>query len=138
VDYNAAFGMPSTIYLPKYSVSGQSGVCAPNTAPPFGPMTIPAGIGTNNRRADPQFVDPTRTISNWDNSKGGPGTEVDAGAKLMANPALAADLVSYIRASLTPQDVALQGTGRTGVDIGAVIVQAQQGQPPAYSGGRRF
>lgn len=76
---------------------------------------------------DPQFVDPNVSLSAWDLSLGGAGTDTAAAARIQANPALAASLVSYIRAGYAPRNAIYKNAGHDGVTIGAVEFQASSG-----------
>lgn len=100
-----------------------------------------AGFGTHDFSADPQFVAKTRRLATWDAANGGPGTEANAIAELLklngtggthdADYTVAL-LVTWVKAGFVPQNAALQGTGRTGDDIGA------QDVVPIVSSGSTF
>jgi len=91
---------------------------------------------------DPNFVDPTRSVLNWN----GHTTDTETTEYLLKRNGFnsttmtqsdtpttltVADLIAYVRAGFAPTNAALAGAGYGGVDIGAVDVYI----PPVVSGG---
>ena len=86
---------------------------------------------TNGNAASPGFVDQTRNISTWDISLGGSGTPANAITEMLKlnksdyNSAYnILDLVTYVKAGFVPTNIAYNGTGKDGVDIGAMDYQS--------------
>src|SRR5258708_3599177 len=74
---------------------------------------------------DPAYVDRTRSVSTWDTSLGGSGTNAGAWNRLAANPLLSTTLISYLRAGFASTNSALKAVvaGTTdSLDVGAVSV----------------
>jgi hypothetical protein len=86
--------------------------------------------GAHDVTGDPDFVDPTRNISSWDDSLGGEGSSDNAIAELSKRNDPSGynedynieDLISYVRGGFVPQNSAYEGTAHDSGDIGAVPV----------------
>ncbi len=89
----------------------------------------------NDITENPKFLHSTRNLFMWDISKGGAGTKANVvnsfagvngyngATKKQSDPPAGYfpwDLITWVRYGFTPTNTALQGTGREGVDIGAV------------------
>lgn len=77
-------------------------------------------LTANDVSGDPQFVDETRDLASWDASLGGGGTASESLARLVADPYLIDDLVTWVKAGFVPTNVAFDGTAHDGGDIGAM------------------
>jgi hypothetical protein len=116
-EYNCKHATQSGTFTPYNTVLGNDG-----------------SLGANDITQDPQFVDINVGIAAWDTSLGEAGTLANAFEEMVklngwdkdGNPAAfnsnytVANLLAYIRAGLTPQNSALDGTGYGRDDIGAV------------------
>ncbi len=92
---------------------------------------VSEGFGASDISADPKFVNDSAGIATFDASLGGTGTPTNAIAEFMKlneptyNTAYnSADLLAHVRAAYTPTNTALQGAGRYGGDMGALVVAA--------------
>lgn len=88
-------------------------------------FTSTTGLGANDVRADPQFVDSSRNIASWAVTRGSvAGTYaakvVDAETYLRNDPSLIADLLAHVRAGWRPTNVLFLNAGHDGVTIGAL------------------
>jgi hypothetical protein len=96
------------------------------------------GFGRYDKiNVNPQFVDPSRNLSKWDTSNGGTGIPDHALQEMLKlngyggtfNSAYSvSNLLSYIRAGFTPQNIALKNAGDPADgshDLGAVPVAGQ-------------
>lgn len=98
---------------------------ADQTTTPANPMfTSTTGLGANDVRADPQFVDPARNLATWAVSRGSAASTYaarcdDAQAYLLADPSLIDDLLAHVRGGLAPTNVLFRDAGHDGVTIGA-------------------
>jgi hypothetical protein len=104
------------------------------------------GFGAGDVYANPQLVDGTRTAATWDSANGGPGTlahirdEVlklngrdSTGAAAAFNSSYsAANLLTYIRAGLTPTNAAISTAAHDGTTIGAVAYAAAVAANSSY------
>jgi len=94
------------------------------------------GFGGNDINADPQMLNKDANIQTWDLSLGGPGTldhaygevlkvngfDRDGNAATFDSNFTRENYLTYIRNQLAPRNIALQGAGYLGVDMGALSV----------------
>lgn len=123
-DYNVGWGYPVGASSPPIMYRHAGGTLS--------------GLGANDFSADPDFVDKQRTLAVWDDYNGGPGTAANAISEMLklngTGGSLDADytvaqLVTWVKAGFVPQNSALQGSGRTGDDIGAIDVVPSSATP---------
>jgi hypothetical protein len=102
------------------------------------------GFGGNDINADPQMLNKDANIESWDLSLGGDGTLTHAYGEILKVNGFDRDgnvatfdtnftrenYLSYIRVQLAPTNIALQGAGFGGVDIGALTVVPVGGTIP--------
>jgi hypothetical protein len=79
--------------------------------------------GAHDVNAAPNFTDYTRNMRSWDSSKGGPGTDASAYARIKADSTQIADLISWVKGGFHPTNVAYNGTAHDGGTIGAMSYQ---------------
>lgn len=107
------------------NVVGIDGYCdygSPVTNAMFSTTT---GLGANDVRADPRFVDSSRNLATWAVSRGSVASTYaakcdDAQTYLQADPSLIADLRTHVRGGWAPTAAALRGAAHDGGDIGAI------------------
>lgn len=86
--------------------------------------------GANDINVDPQFVDVTRNLAKWNQSRGGTATLAAALATLQSDPSLVPAAYSWVQGGWAPQNVLLRNAGHDGLTIGAV-----EYSPPSTSDG---
>lgn len=86
--------------------------------------------GANDINVDPQFVDVTRNLAKWNQSRGGTATLAAALATLQADPSLVPAAYAWVQGGWAPTNASLLDAGHDGVTIGAV-----EYSPPSTSDG---
>lgn len=94
----------------------------------------------NGFTADPDFVDPTRNIADWDGSLGGAGTAANALTELLLRNDSSwdtnyniADLVTYVKAGFAVQEATYEDAGHDAVTPGCCGFAAGSSPSPTPS-----
>lgn len=97
--------------------------------------------GEHDLELNPLFRDPTRNISSWDESLGGPGSAEHAYSEIIKINDLTgyngaytvAALYRYVREGFSPANILLKNAAHDGTDIGAVPVSLVETPGPQIS-----
>lgn len=113
------------VYNAANAVVGVDGYCDYGTAITNPMFSSTTGLGDDDVRADPQFVDMARNLATWAVSQGSAAVTYatqcdDAQSYLQANPLLVDDLLDHVRGGWAPTNPAFRDAGHDGATIGAV------------------
>jgi len=79
--------------------------------------------GAHDVNGAPNFTDYTRNLRSWDASKGGPGTDASAYARIQADTTMILDVITWVSGGFHPTNIIYQGTAHDGGTIGAMSYQ---------------